>query len=96
VGDTEARFYVRIHGTERMFFKQLTRQLLECHLFNCYHLLMCTHLWLLPRSDIIQSDTSFQFCFQGYSDEVTGPYLELHYNYAVEKLEMGSGLAYVS
>lgn len=33
---------------------------------------------------------------KGYSNEVIGPYIELHYNYAVEKLEMGSGFAHVS
>ena len=33
---------------------------------------------------------------QGYSNEITGPYLELHYNYAVEKLDMGTGFSYVS
>lgn len=33
---------------------------------------------------------------QGYSNEITGPYLELHYNYAVEKLEMGVGFSHVS
>lgn len=33
---------------------------------------------------------------QGYSNEIIGPYLELHYNYAVEKLEMGVGFSHVS
>jgi lactoylglutathione lyase len=32
--------------------------------------------------------------FMGYSNEATDPYLELHYNYAVEKLDMGSGFSH--
>ena len=36
------------------------------------------------------------YILQGYSDEIIGPYLELHYNYAVEKLEMGAGFSHVS
>jgi lactoylglutathione lyase len=46
-----------------------------------------SNVWGIPKH-------ASMCAFMGYSNEATGPYLELHYNYAVEKLEMGSGFAH--
>ena len=34
--------------------------------------------------------------YMGYNDELTGPYLELNYNYASDKLDMGTGFLQTS
>ena len=64
---------------------------------NCIYLyyakLILTYISMLLF--LLQS-TTLHYSMQGYSNETIGPYLELHYNYAVEKLEMGVGYSHVS
>ena len=47
---------------------------------------------LRRRSNVYGIPKDASMCaFIGYSDEATGSYLELHYQYAIDKLDMGNG-----
>ena len=52
---------------------------------------------LRRRSNVYSVPKDASMCaYMGYNDELTGPYLELNYNYASEKLDMGNGFMQTS
>jgi catechol 2,3-dioxygenase-like lactoylglutathione lyase family enzyme len=52
---------------------------------------------LRRRSNVYSVPKDASMCaYLGYNDELTGPYLELNYNYASDKLDMGNGFMQTS
>jgi hypothetical protein len=52
------------------------------------------YMHALPFCDVLcvlRGQDASMCAYLGYADEAAGPYLELHYNYATDKLDMGNG-----